>query len=114
IEVDLGDHADVLPRPLVDGDHRLRADLVVAAEPDDAGIDGAGGPPRIAALGGRLHRELHDGNHAAEGLRQLYVLHVRLQVPAALLERDRSGSPRSSTLGLGSCSTSTLPASSST
>ena len=84
----LPDDTDVLARLTVHGDLQLESELEVAAEPDDPRIDRARRLSGLQALCGRLHRELHDGDHAVEGGRQPDVSHVGLQVLQAVLDRE--------------------------
>ena len=77
IEVQLTDHADVLSRPLVDGN--LRLDLHVPAEPDDARIDRARRAAGVLRVVERsLHHEFDKGNEAVERSAQSDVTHEGL------------------------------------
>ena len=86
--MDLAQHADVLAGGRVDRHDGLEPELDVLAEPDDAGIDRAGGPGGLGVVGGRLQRQLDDRDHPTERLRQADVAHVALQVLEIVLKRE--------------------------
>src|ERR1700693_1013671 len=58
IKVQLSEHADAVAARGVDRDRRFQADLEIAADPDHARIDGAGGDKTVAEIVGNRRRHL--------------------------------------------------------
>src|SRR5260370_28180519 len=62
IQVGLYARTDVAAGMGIDRDDRLRRDLEIAVDPDDAGIDRAGRPPRERPIEGRRRCEFNQRN----------------------------------------------------
>jgi hypothetical protein len=88
--VDLRDGSDTAAARPVDRDHRLHADLEFVADPDHAGIDGAGG--QRARSRGICHRRLQQcfdqGEEMVDEIRQAEIGHCGFQIGQAVLQRD--------------------------
>jgi hypothetical protein len=71
----------------------LDADLEIAADPDHARIDGAGGDEAVAEVvfGRRRHLELDDRDQVIDEVGQLQILNLRFQVRHAVLDRSAPG-----------------------
>src|SRR5262250_761403 len=87
IEVELRDPAHAPAAAIVDRDLGLERELRVTARPDEPWIDRARRAAG-AAIQARRKRDLHDRDHAVEGLLEAHVLHERLQIDEAVLERE--------------------------
>ena len=83
----LRDHTDVSSRAFVDRNDRLHANLEIFSRPDNARIDRAGRLSTRAAVQRSFERELHQRNQPITRRRQVHVLHLRLQIDHAVLQR---------------------------
>src|SRR6202035_5555808 len=75
IKMQLPDHADAVAALGIDRNLRLKPNLEIAADPDHARIDGAGGDEAVAEIvGGRCrHLELDDRDQVIDEIGQLQV-----------------------------------------
>src|SRR5215470_17168683 len=87
VEVKLRDPAYAPAAAIVDRDLGLERELRVTTRPDEPRIDGARRAAG-AAIQPRRKRNLHDRDQAVERLLEAHVLHERLQIDEAVLERE--------------------------
>src|SRR5262245_38543351 len=85
-EVDLEQDAILASGGTVHRDDSFEPELHIAARPDHARVDRAGGGP--ASVQRFLHGDLDERNQPVERFREAHVLHERLQVQQAVLDRE--------------------------
>src|SRR6185437_2050128 len=86
-EMQLREYADAVAAAMVDRYYGFHCQLDVLTGPDDPGVDGAGGSAGAAVERGR-HREFHDRDHPVERRLQSDILHERLKIRQAVLNRE--------------------------
>ena len=89
IKVQLGNKAHTRPARPIYGNHGLKADLKIAADPDRSRIDGAGRLVGVAEIVGNGRGELRLGNEdqVIDEIGELEVFHLGFQIGHAVLER---------------------------
>src|SRR5207244_11714499 len=86
-EMQLCYYADLISCVFVNRNHRLDPNLEISSRPDDARINRAGGLPLGAAVQRSFQCELHQRNQSIDRRWQMHVLHLRLQINHAVLQR---------------------------
>ena len=87
IEIELGNHADVIAGAFFNRNNRIYAKLEMLPGPKDPGIDRPGRLSTLSPVQRSFESELDQWNQAIEGRVPVHVLHLRLEVLDAVFQR---------------------------